>query len=276
MTAWRTHRLPNVAAGLQYACHVTGWLRGVLPRELLVAGVRATNWGDVAGPLVAEHALLLTLGALRAMPRWNGYLSEGTDVYADLNALTTRSLRGRRVAIHGLGRIARELIKLLRPFEVDITAFSADVPAFVYEHNGGRPPRRRLGGARRVERRLHHLRGADRSDARLARPRRPVSTPAGGGVRQRRARRDRRRGGVDEGRDRAQLRLACNVFAVEPLPLNSALRAVPDALFSPHIAGPTYDWYPRCGTAAIENVRRYLAGESLRDEVTLELYDRAT
>jgi phosphoglycerate dehydrogenase-like enzyme len=47
-------------------------------------------------------------------------------------------------------------------------------------------------------------------------------------------------------------------------------------VLSPHIGGPTYDHFPACGQLALENLARYLRGESLEARITPELYDRAT
>lgn len=73
-----------------------------------------------------------------------------------------------------------------------------------------------------------------------------------------------------------KLRVACDVFDVEPLPADSPLWRLPGALYSPHIAGPTLDFYPRCGEAALANIEAFLTGRPLVDEVTLDGYDRST
>src|SRR5690606_10686647 len=77
---------------------------------------------------VAEQALLLTLGALRSAPRWRDAIARTIP----LDALRTKPLRGRRVGLHGFGRIAVRLARLLQPFEVELRAFSAGVPADIF------------------------------------------------------------------------------------------------------------------------------------------------
>jgi phosphoglycerate dehydrogenase-like enzyme len=64
---------------------------------------------------------------------------------------------------------------------------------------------------------------------------------------------------------------ALDVFAVEPLPVESPLWSMPNVLISPHRAGDHEDW-PRDVVALFaENLRRYLAGEPLRNEVDVAL-----
>ncbi len=68
--------------------------------------------GAYARP-VAEHALTLLLGVLRLLP---------TRIRADSwGAKGGASLYGRHVLVVGAGGIARELLRLLRSFEVDVT-----------------------------------------------------------------------------------------------------------------------------------------------------------
>ncbi|HXH83452.1 MAG TPA: NAD(P)-dependent oxidoreductase, partial [Candidatus Tectomicrobia bacterium] len=63
---------------------------------------------------------------------------------------------------------------------------------------------------------------------------------------------------------------AADVFAEEPPPAGHPLYAVDNVILSPHVSGfmPGYD--DACATLFAENLRRYLAGESL-----LNLVDRA-
>ena len=64
---------------------------------------------------------------------------------------------------------------------------------------------------------------------------------------------------------------ALDVFEVEPLPDDSPLWTMPNVLISPHRAGDHDEW-PRDVVALFaDNLRRYLAGESLRNLVDVEL-----
>jgi phosphoglycerate dehydrogenase-like enzyme len=64
---------------------------------------------------------------------------------------------------------------------------------------------------------------------------------------------------------------ALDVFEVEPLPPESPLWTMPNVLISPHRAGDHEGW-PRDVVALFaDNLRRYLAGEPLRNVVDVEL-----
>jgi phosphoglycerate dehydrogenase-like enzyme len=62
-------------------------------------------------------------------------------------------------------------------------------------------------------------------------------------------------------RERPDLRLALDTFAVEPLPEASPLRELPNVILTPHQIGHTRESSDALPPAAIENIRRILAGE---------------
>ncbi len=55
--------------------------------------------------------------------------------------------------------------------------------------------------------------------------------------------------------------IALDVFEKEPLPGDSPLRALPNAILTPHMVGHTEDIAAALPIASVENVRRVLAGE---------------
>jgi phosphoglycerate dehydrogenase-like enzyme len=64
---------------------------------------------------------------------------------------------------------------------------------------------------------------------------------------------------------------ALDVFEIEPLPAGSPLWTMPNVLVSPHRAGDHEHW-PRDVVALFaDNLRRYLAGEPLRNVVDFDL-----
>src|SRR5690606_22341438 len=56
----------------------------------------------------------------------------------------------------------------------------------------------------------------------------------------------------------------------EPLPKNHPLWALPNVIITPHISSQTVQARGRMATIAIENVRRYVAGEKLLNVVDLK------
>jgi phosphoglycerate dehydrogenase-like enzyme len=61
--------------------------------------------------------------------------------------------------------------------------------------------------------------------------------------------------------ERPDLRLALDTFTVEPLPEASPLRELPNVILTPHQIGHTQESSDALPPAAIENIRRILAGE---------------
>jgi len=208
------------------------------------------------------------------MAVWRPYME---NLFVNKENIPTRSLRGKKIGIHGLGAIARHLISLLKPFGVTISCHSAGVPAELFEEQG----------VRRCDSLEELVSGIDvmveceawtpetegSVDARILGllPDGAVFVNVGRGAL------------VDEDAlarlaTEGKINLAIDVYQEEPLPLDSPLMLVPDVLLSPHIAGPTRDSLPLCGDLALDNLKHYLSGKpgQIKNVVTLEIYDRTT
>lgn len=278
---WNTPLLPvdsfaDDAYPLRYVCHTGGSVKQVVPRVFLQEGGTVTNWGNLISHTVAEHALLLILASLRNLPQWYpASKASFTNAWGDGQKLGTRSLRGRKVGIHGFGNIARELVLLLKPFGVKCMAFSEGVPP---EHmvSRGVAPCRGLDELFSQNEIIVECEALTRMTVGSVTKRHLELMPVDGVFV------NVARGSIVDEAAMADLaaagriRVASDVFQVEPVPQASPLREIPGVIMSPHIGGPTSDWYPRCGDFALNNIRRYLAGSPLEGLVTLEIYDRST
>jgi phosphoglycerate dehydrogenase-like enzyme len=280
ITAWSSPPVPlewglQDGCPLRYVCNITGSVRHIVTRELIKNGLLVTNWGTLTSWAVAEHALLLVLALLRSLPLWGSLIAEPKSMFAMQPKLRSRTLRGKRVGLHGFGSVARDLVSLLGPYDVQLAAYSAGVPRALMDEFGvtycsdlaelfsqsevlieceGLTPSSRGSVTEAILRLLPEDsvfvnvgRGAVVEESALARL-------------------------AVEGR----LRVGLDVFEREPLPADSPLRGCGRVILSPHVAGPTWENYPQCGRGALENVDRYLRGEVLERLVTLEAFDRAT
>ena len=279
VTCWSTPPLPAhwISSGdcaLKYVCHLTGSVRRLVPREFLVRGGRVTNWGQLAGREVAEHALLLALAALRRMPAWRGYRGVTGAASATVR-LRTASLYGRRVGLHGFGHVARSLVDLLRPFGVEVRAYSEGVPDEVMLTQGVAPcaSLAELAAFSEVffecEALTPQSRRSVTTDHFAALPDGAVFVNVG------------RAQVVDEAallKEAAagRIHLAVDVTEHEPPTPDTPLAQFSDVIISPHVAGPTFGTFPRCGDTALQNLVRYLAGGPLLAELDLPAYDRST
>ena len=282
VTGWGTPTLPDHSTRLaenrlRYVCHIAGSVRQIVPRRLIEQGVMVSNWGTTVSSDVAEHAMLLTLATLRNLPAWNAYMDAWPQrpAQALYIPLETRSLRGKRVGLHGFGSIARGLVQLLSPFGVDLAAYSWGVPPDLFEQHGVQ----RCDSLEELFSRSQVLiecealtpqsRGTVNAAILSCLPDDAVFVNVG-------------RGWVVDEDALAEvaitknLRLGLDVYRQEPLPSESPLRAVSSALLSPHIAGPARDGFAGLCQFALANLQRYLLGEKIEAQVSLDVYDRST
>jgi phosphoglycerate dehydrogenase-like enzyme len=280
LTGWSTGSLPrewldSPDCSLRYVCHLAGSVRRFLPRSFIERGGWVTNWGNIPSGAVAEHALLLALAALRNLAAWPQIIRQAGAAGSHIERLHTRTLFRRRVGLHGFGRVARALVPLLRPFAVEIQAYSAGVPADHFRAAGIGEARslRELFATSEIifecEAWTPATTGCVSSEVLAALPREAIFVNVGRGQ------------VVDEAallREAAagRIRVALDVVESEPLVPASAFCQLPGAVLSPHIGGPTFDQYPRCGEHAWRNIARFLEGETLKFTVSLADYDRAT
>jgi phosphoglycerate dehydrogenase-like enzyme len=282
ISCWSTPMLPDRIAGdrgapLSYVGHVTGSVRTVVPRRFLERGGLVTNWGGLASQAVAEHALLLALSSLRNQGEWRTFIEQDriASEWHSVAGIGTRTLFKRRVGLHGFGQIARALARLLRPFDVEICAYSEGVPPALMRESGVTPAAslRDLFSRSDVlfecEALTQKTEKCVDAGTLAALPDNAVFVNVGRGK------------VVDEPALYAEaaggrLHFALDVTAADPLRPDSKLLALPNVILSPHIGGPTFDRYRSCGRFAMENLLNYLGGKPVSGQITLEVYDRST
>jgi phosphoglycerate dehydrogenase-like enzyme len=218
--------------------------------------------------------MLLVLGALRNVPLWGEMMSEPSySVLELLPSLQTRSLRGKRVGLHGFGAIAREIVEIFKVHKVRLFAYSAPVPRKFIESLGVSycATLEELFSQSDILIECESLTAASKGsvseDVLKLLPEDAVFVNVG------------RAAVVNESaliriaREK-RLRVAVDVYGEEPA--NRELLELPNAFLSPHIAGPTSDVYSECGKRALENVARFLNGEEVNGAITPQVYDVST
>lgn len=258
---------------LRYLCYLAGEVRKKVPREGIANGLIVTNWGNSISGTVAECALMLMMMALRRASYWAVAMHrEG----AWKNPTTyTQSLLGKKVGLHGFGAISRRLVPMLRPLTAEIQAYSPSVPDATFAEHGIR----KVGSLRELFASsdiVVELAAATPENRHLVTEEILRLIPEGGVF-------------VNVGRgcvvDEAALarvaregkiQVALDVYEVEPLPVDSPFRGLPNVTLLPHLGGPTRDRRCDSGRLAIKNLRAFLAGEPLEAVVSLDIYDRST
>lgn len=273
---------------LRYVCNLTGALRSQIPAEFPRSTIPVTNWGNAMAFDVAEGALTLLLGCLKNLrPHieekraggWSANLLPGGP------AERGGSVRNLRLGLYGLGMIGRRFVELLAPLGARIHAydpFAAQWPDGV----------RRVGSLREL------FAEADAVSIHAAVT--PVTTRSvtaellallpDGGVVINTARgeivdEDALLAEVAAGRLRAGLDVVHHPGSGDCWPAEHPARAYPDLILTAHAAGIN-NWPHRMGDpraplhilheVALDNVRRFRAGEELRFRITPEIYDRLT
>jgi lactate dehydrogenase-like 2-hydroxyacid dehydrogenase len=93
---------------------------GVEVKAAAQRGVVVTNTPDVLNDEVADTAIALLLNTVRRFHFAEQYLREGRWEKEGTFPLSPMSLKGRKVGLHGLGRIGMEIASRLAPFKVEI------------------------------------------------------------------------------------------------------------------------------------------------------------
>ena len=274
IACWSTPPLPGILPPkLRYVCYLTGSVRRVIRRRHIEDGLLVTNWGGSISRIVAEWALFHVLACLRRATFWTFAMHR--DGGWKNGVTQTASLFERRIGLHGFGQVARELVKLLRPFGCEISAFAPDVDAAAEKQYG-------VKRAASLE--------ALFADNDVIVELTPL-IPETAGIVTEKLLRLIRPGGVfvNVGRgavvdEAALLRVAqegkimmgLDVFSVEPLPVDSGFRGLLNVTLTPHLAGPTTERRKDAGKFALENLRAYVADGPLQARVTVETYDGTT
>jgi phosphoglycerate dehydrogenase-like enzyme len=271
IACWKTPPLPAVLPPrLRYVCYLTGSVKRLVSLAHVQQGLLLSNWGKSISRIVAEGALFHVLSCLRRATGWCiGMHQQGA--WKDEETLTA-SLFGRRVGLHGFGQVARELVKLLQPFDVKISAFAPDVtPAVEREW--------RVTHAASLDALFSEndivievaplipetLRIVQEKHLRLLRPGCVFVNVGRADV-------------VDEAAlvrvaQEGRVQFGLDVFSVEPLPTDHPLRGLLNVSLTPHLAGPTTDRRRDAGAWALQNLRAYAAGQPLVQQITAENYN---
>jgi len=257
----------------KYLVHTAGELKWFIERPVIESGFLVTNWGDSTSASTAEGALAMTFAILRNYHKMVDWTRKDR-LYWDTPG-QDEGLFEQRVGIHGLGAIGQEYVKLIKPFNCHVSAFSPHVPDSIFQALG-------VKRAKTIE----ELYSTNRIISCHA-----ARTPANYHIVNARILALIEDGGyfVNTGRGDvvdtealiAELRTgritaALDVFEEEPLAADSPLRDMPNCFVVPHRAGPTPDRRKDMGRHAVDNILRYIKGDKVTSAVDLKKYDLMT
>lgn len=274
VTGWGSPRFTgqvlDAAGHLRLIAHTAGSIKHILPRPVFDRGIAVTHAAAAIAPAVADLSLLLTMLMLRQAHRHNQALKAGRwDQTSDLPM--GREIAGQRVGVVGAGYTGRCFIGLLLAVGAQVWVYdpylSQDRAAELGAHKVALDelltecPVVSLQAPATSE--TYHMLGA-----------RELSLLQDGAILVNTS----RSWVVDQEALLAELRTgriqaALDVFDQEPLPPDNPFRELDNVFITPHIAGASLQARQRQGKFIVEEMRRFLAGEPLRYQVTAAMLD---
>jgi phosphoglycerate dehydrogenase-like enzyme len=240
----------------------------LVARELVERGIVVTNASGVYAPAMAEYAFAALVLLARGLPE----LLAASAEHRWSDHRLARELSGKRVGIVGFGGVGRRVARLCVAAEMDVRAIRRAPAA-----DGGEPGVR-LGGPDDLEDMLGWCdalvlsASANASTRGLIGARELALLPAHALL-------------VNVARgellDESALAAALNAGGIagamldvtmsEPLPPESPLWSARNLWITPHMSGGTLESRARSLDLLVDNVRRYISGETLVNVVDLEL-----
>jgi len=273
---WSLPPLPTdraVFPGLEYVGYLAGGIRRKIPRSLLEQGLLVSNWGNSIARIVAECGLLLLLMCYREASHWQIRMHQ-KGAFKSRCEKGNLSLFQRRIGIHGFGAVAQALTDLLRPFHVEIAAYSPWPDDAVFAAKGVR----RFASLEQLFEWSDAVVEAEACSPQTIRSVKELHLRLlGDGVfvniaRAELVEEDALIRVAREGR----LKLGLDVYHQEPLPADYPLCGLPNVALLPHLGGPTWDRRVDAGALALKNISRFLEGRPVEFPISLEQYDRMT
>lgn len=266
ITGWGSPPLPpdimTIAPNLKLVAHTAGSIHHLVPADAITQGLVVSHAAAIIADSVAEIVIGQTLRFLRHLDDMDRAMKSGESWTTIRDTMPGRLLGSQTVGIVGTGHVGRTVIARLRAFGVTILA----VDPFLTEDVA-----RDLGVIKSsLEQML-----AQSDIVSLHAPALPETTGMIGKAELQTLRNgalliNMSRGAlVDEPSliselETGRISAILDVFAQEPLSLESPLRNLPNVFLSPHAAGHTADTHKRQGQAMVEEAIRLLNGESLQ------------
>jgi phosphoglycerate dehydrogenase-like enzyme len=245
----------------------TSFDRPAVREALARRGAALTTSSSVYAEPCAQHLLAFLLADARQLPAsMRHQLGDRAWVSAETRAACAL-LRGQTVVIYGFGAIARRLVQLLAPFELEVIGLrrhargGEPVPTFAA---GGSEARAALKGADHVISTLpaseHTRHFFDAAHFAAMRPGAVFYNVGRGSTVDQQA----LAAALTSGRLRAAY---LDVTDPEPLPADHPLWSIPTCVITPHTAGGHADEQQRLVLHFLANLRRFVGGEALADRI---------
>jgi phosphoglycerate dehydrogenase-like enzyme len=249
---------------LKLIAHAAGSVADLVTPEVYARGIKVCSANTVMAKYVAEGVLAYILTGLKHLPQQIQRVKFGGWHSPD----TMKSLFEAQVGLVGLGTIGRFLLDLLEPFHVQVKVFDpylapGALAGYANVQTAGLEEVLAWGDVISIHASLTRETRGMLDAGRLALIRSGallVNTARGPIIDETALARE-----LQAGRFSAVL----DVYTHEPLPMNSPLRGLDNALIFPHSVGTT-DRGIEMTTAMLAEIERFTRGEALQYEISLE------
>ncbi len=249
---------------LKFIGHLAGSVATLVTDDVYEKGIRVVCGNDAFAESVAEGTMAYILASQRRITKFDREVhEEGWSAWPFVNY----SLLRRKVGIIGFGAVAKNLVKMLKPFMVEIMVYSSHMTeeeaaalgvqkagleeifstcSIITLHTAQHP---KTNGMITKE-----LLALMPDDALLVNTSRPAVLDEDA---------------LYEECKKGRIRAALDVYKNEgTVPLQCGLREFPEALLMPHHAGPTIDYRRYAARYVLEDLQRFLQGEPLEHEIS--------
>ncbi len=272
VTSWGAPKLtPEVldaAPNLKFIGHAAGSVKNIVPVEAFDKGITVTNAARVMGSGVGEMNLTFMLASLRNLTEFHENKKAGI---WQKNDRKVKGLFYQKVGVVGLGNTAREMLKLLKPFECEVIAYDPYVSDEVAESLG--VTKKSLHDVMKestiiclhapILPNTYHMIGA--TELALIQDGAIFINTARGWLIDHDA--------LVEEAKKGRFQICLDVTDPEPLPAGHPLWEMENVMLTPHIAGPTPDRRRDMGQDIADKLEAFLKGEPLVDIIDKKRYE---
>ena len=253
----RLDRAPKLKAILNVKAN---WEPNIDYAECQRRGIHVLSAAPAMAPAVAEYCLGQAIALARGLPAADRLFRTGAESYGIAGNGRAYSLFDAPVGLIGYGNLGRALVPLLRPFGCRIAVHDPWLSERYLETQGVVPMR--LEELLKSSRFLFILAGVTSENEGFLDRKKLVLIPEDASVilgsRAEVVEFDAFLDIAGQGRFRA----AIDVFPEEPVPSDTPARALPDILYSAHLAGGLEASYARIRDMMMDDIRQILAGLS--------------
>lgn len=258
---------------IKVIAHTGGSVADYVTSDIWESGITVLSGNDMYAESVAEGALAYMLMALRRLPHYVKDMKDGG--WRSPHLIATDGMLDQSVGIVGMGTISKYLLKMLKPFHVNLKLYSSYPidEALLKEYNATQVSIEEIFATCKVVS-LHSalndktkgMIGKEHFDL-LQEDAIFINSARAGIVRE-----DDMMEALKENRFRAVL----DVYHSEPFSVDSPLRSMDNVYLLPHMAGPTGDRRPIITKKLADDVERFFEGKPLQYEITAKFAERMT